>query len=193
MRSRRVVTFSLLLILAFAFLTAEAQPTIRYKVRKTVIDGEATVEVDIPPVYVFPKPVDLRRYGRMVENLKAVYPIAIEARETLRVMEERLAEIPSRRDQEAFVKEMEKFLKRKYTPVLRKMTYSQGKILIKLIDRETNRTSYDLLKELRGSFSAVFWQGVARIFGANLKESYDKDGEDWMIERLILLYEAGQL
>ena len=73
------------------------------------------------------------------------------------------------------------------------MTFSQGKLLIKLIDRETEHTSYDLVKELRGGFRAFFWQSVARLFGANLKDTYDKDGEDQIVEELIQLYEAGLL
>lgn len=73
------------------------------------------------------------------------------------------------------------------------MTLSQGKLLIKLIDRETDQTSYELVKELRGGFRAVFWQSIARLFGANLKDTYDKEGEDMMVEELIRLYEAGLL
>ncbi|WP_418165095.1 DUF4294 domain-containing protein, partial [Alistipes ihumii] len=76
---------------------------------------------------------------------------------------------------------------------LKKMTLSQGKLLIKLIDRETDQTSYELVKELRGGFRAFFWQSIARLFGANLKDTYDKEGEDMMVEELIRLYEAGLL
>ena len=88
---------------------------------------------------------------------------------------------------------MERALKKKYPPVLKKMTLSQGKLLIKLIDRETDQTSYELVKELRGGFRAFFWQSIARLFGANLKDTYDKEGEDMMVEELIRLYEAGLL
>ena len=73
------------------------------------------------------------------------------------------------------------------------MTYSQGKILIKLIYRETGNSSYDIVKELRGSFSAFIWQTVARIFGYNLKTTYDPAGEDQAIERIVLMIEAGTI
>ena len=88
---------------------------------------------------------------------------------------------------------MERQLKKKYTPVLHRMTFSQGKLLIKLIDRETGHTSYALVKELRNGFSAFLWQNVGRIFGMNLKDTYDATGDDQFIEMLIRLYEAGYL
>ncbi len=73
------------------------------------------------------------------------------------------------------------------------MTRSQGKILLKLIDRETEYTSYEIVREFRGGFVAGFWQGVAKIFGANLKTEYDREGDDKMLEQIVLLYEAGLL
>jgi hypothetical protein len=76
---------------------------------------------------------------------------------------------------------------------MRKLTFTQGKILIKLIDRETENTSYDLIRQYRGKFSAAFWQGIARIFGANLKSDYDPTGEDYLIEQIINDLEAGRL
>ena len=82
---------------------------------------------------------------------------------------------------------------KKYEPDLRKMTFSQGKMLIKLINRETSYTSYDLIKMYRGSFAASFWQGIAKIFGADLKLDYDGKDREKIIERVILLVEAGQL
>ncbi len=88
---------------------------------------------------------------------------------------------------------MERKLKEQYAPVLRCMTFSQGKLLIKLIDRETGQTSYALVKELRNGFSAFLWQGVGRLFGMNLKDTYDPTGDDEFIEILIRLYEAGYL
>ena len=92
------------------------------------------------------------------------------------------------------LKELEKELVERYTPILEKMTYSQGKILIRLIDRETERTSYELLEEFRGKFAAKFWNTIARIFRANLKQEYDPtQGEDKLIEQIINLYEAGLL
>ncbi len=139
---------------------------------------------------VFNRPIDARRYAKLIENLKKVYPIAKRAQAELYVIEENMMMLPTKKEQQAYIKQVEKDLKKEYTPILRKMTYSQGKILIKLIDRQTDHTSYELVRQLRGSFSAFFWQGIARIFGANLKERYDREGEDKVIEQLIFLYEA---
>jgi pyruvate dehydrogenase complex dehydrogenase (E1) component len=76
---------------------------------------------------------------------------------------------------------------------LRKLTFSQGRLLIKLIDRETGDTSYKLIKELKGGFSAFMWQSVARIFGSNLKSEYEMEGDDAMIERIIIMIDNGML
>ncbi len=172
---------------------ASAQEKGYTRAYKRMEGRDTMLVVDITPIYVFPRGIDTRKYARLIANIKKVYPIAKEANATLRAMEEHLLTLPTRKEQQAFTKAMEKKLKEKYTPVLKKMTFSQGKILIKLIDRETSRTSYDLVKELRGGFSAFLWQGVARLFGANLKDTYDRYGEDRTIEILILLYEAGEI
>lgn len=154
---------------------------------------DSVAVIDMLPVYVFRRPADMRRYARLIYNLKKVYPIAKAAKYKLQAAEIEMSKMSSDRKRREYVKIMEKELKAEYTPILKKMTFSQGKILIKLIDRETSRSSYDLVKELRGSFSAFFWQGIARIFGANLKDKYDKEGEDKIIEQLIMLYEADLL
>lgn len=192
MKRRRLILFALAcLVVPKAELLAQSEGFTRIYRR---LEGKDTVTViHISPVYVFPRRADTRRYEQLIYNLKKVYPIAKEANAILKAMENHLLSLRTKREQQAFVKAMEQKLKEKYTPVLRHMTFAQGKILIKLIDRETNRTSYQLVKDLRGSFSAFVWQGVARIFGANLKDSYDRYGEDRQLEMLILLYEAGEI
>ena len=173
---------------------SSAQALTEYgQARNVVIDGDTVVLIQLSPSFVFRKAVDTRRFARLIYNLKRVYPIAKEANATLHAMEAHMETLATKREKQIFVKEMERALKKKYTPVLKKMTLSQGKLLIKLIDRETDQTSYELVKELRGGFRAFFWQSIARLFGANLKDTYDKEGEDMMVEELIRLYEAGLL
>lgn len=155
--------------------------------------GDSIAVVDMIPIPVFARKADFRRYQKLVNNVKKVYPIARFAQDKLRETEEKLKYIPEGKDQKKYVKQLEDELKAEYTPILKKMTFSQGKILIKLIDRETSRTSYSIIKEIRGGFSAFFWQNIARLFGANLKETYDKEGEDKLIEQIIIYYEAGLL
>ena len=89
------------------------------------------------------------------------------------------------------MKQVEKELLDEYEDDLKKLTITQGRILIKLVDRETGATSYELVKELRGSFSAFFWQAFARIFGSTLKAEYDPYGEDRLIEEIVLLIDNG--
>lgn len=178
------------ILLLAAARPSSAQALTEYgQARNVVIDGDTVVLIQLSPSFVFRKAVDTRRFAR----LKRVYPIAKEANATLHAMEAHMETLATKREKQIFVKEMERALKKKYTPVLKKMTLSQGKLLIKLIDRETDQTSYELVKELRGGFRAFFWQSIARLFGANLKDTYDKEGEDMMVEELIRLYEAGLL
>ena len=183
-----------LIVMLGAAAGLSAQVMTEYGIARTrVVDGDTVTTVHMRPFFVFQRTADTRRWARLIYNLKKVYPIAKEANTTLKAMEAQMETLPSRREQQQYVKAMEKALKQKYTPVLKKMTFSQGKLLIKLIDRETEHTSYDLVKELRGGFRAFFWQSVARLFGANLKDTYDKDGEDQIVVELIQLYEAGLL
>ena len=184
-------------MLAIAFMTlaecmAQSHGKGYFNARKEIGPGsDTTTVIDLWPVYCFRRPADMRKYAKLVYNVKKVYPIAREADRRLKEMEAKLLQIKTSKAQKNYLNQAEKELKKEYTPVLKNMTFSQGKVLIKLIDRETHRTSYDLVKELRGGFSAFFWQGIAKIFGANLKDTYDKEGEDRVIEQIILLYEAG--
>ena len=144
-------------------------------------------------VYCFAKPMDMSKHRKLVRDFRAVYPLAEVARRTMAGFEEELMALPTRKEQREFSKRTEKELVAQYTPTLKRMTVSQGKILVRLIDRETDRTSYDIVREFRGGFVAGFWQGVARIFGHNLKDEYDPVERDRMIEQCILMYNAGLL
>ncbi len=188
---KRIASLTLLLLLSVSALFAQSYGKGYFNSRHEVHGRDTLAVIDLWPVYVFKRPADMRRYAKLIQNVKAVYPIAKEARARLSVMEATLLQLKTEKEQRAYVKRMEQELKTEYTPVLKRMTFSQGKILIKLIDRETSRTSYELVRELRGGFRAFFWQGIARIFGANLKDTYDKEGEDKVIEQIILMYEAG--
>ncbi len=155
--------------------------------------GDSVLMVHILPVYVFSRPVDLRRYRKLVAAVKRVYPIAQIAKQRMTEMEEDLCRLPTKKAQKAYIKQVYHQIKEEYTPVLKHMTRTQGRVLLKLIDRETEYTAYEVLKEFRGGFVAGFWQGISRIFGQNLKSEYDKDGEDRMIEQIVIYYEAGLL
>lgn len=165
---------------------------------KVVVEGDTLNNFTISKIYVFPwhkfkKPRDEAKYRRLVYNLKKVYPYAIMARNMLMSMEADVAKIKGKKDREKYIKEAEKRLRDEFEEPLKRLTISQGRLLLKLIDRETGRTSYSIVKELRGSFSAFCWQSLARLFGSNLKSSFDAEGDDKYLNRLILMYENGQL
>ncbi len=159
----------------------------------SVEHGDSIATVHILPVYVFDRPADLRRYRRLVDAVKKVYPIAKIARAKMAEMEKELCSLPTKKEQKAYIKRVYNEIKAEYTPVLKRMTRTQGKVLLKLIDRETEYTAYEVLREFRGGFIAGFWQGVSKIFGQNLKAEYDREGEDRIIEQIVLYYEAGLL
>lgn len=157
--------------------------------------GDTVIIVDINPVSIYGVGKKNRRnYERLIRNVKKVYPYAMEARQYMHQLENKLDEIKSPRERETFVAAMERDIVRKYTPVLESMTFTQGMILIKLIDRETNKTPYQLLRQFRGRFTAGFYNTIAKIFKANLKQHYDpSEGEDAVIEQIIIKIEAGLL
>lgn len=156
-------------------------------------EGDSIPVIHLTPVYVFDRPVDLRRYRRLVDAVRRVYPIAQIARAKMAEMEEELLRLPGKREQKEYIKGVYDEIKEEYTPVLKRMTRTQGRVLLKLIDRETDYTAYEILREFRGGFVAGFWQSVSRVFGQDLKSGYDKDGEDRIIEQIIVYYEAGLL
>jgi hypothetical protein len=124
--------------------------------------------------------------------VKKVYPYAILAAAKLKEYDKVMEKMTDEDLKKAFLKVCEKDLRNEFEDELKDLSISQGKVLMKLIDRETGKTTYDLVKQLRGSFQAAMWQTVARIFGHNMKSEYDANIEDIMIERAIKLVENGQ-
>lgn len=161
-------------------------------------NGEILPEIEIKAVTVyahpqFPKKSDFRKYERLVTNLKRVYPYAVIVRNRLAKVNEDLKEFKTEKERKEYMKKEEKNVFAEYEGDMRELTITQGRLLIKLIDRETQNTSYVLIKDYRGKLAATFWQGVARIFGTNLKEEYDPYGDDALIESIILEIDAGRL
>lgn len=163
------------------------------------IQGQDTIPViDLQPVSVFAPRVfssnfEARRYERLVYNVKRVYPYAQLAGIRLREYNEELAAMKSDAQRRRAIRQIERDIRDEFEADLMRLTRTQGMILIKLIDRETSHTSYELLREFRGMVSAVFWQSLGRLFGYNLKTPYDPLGEDYLIEEIVLMIEAGFL
>ena len=162
------------------------------------IDGDTLPVVNLKEVRVIPRPHfktrrEYRRYSRYVRNVKKVYPYAKFTAALLNEMEEHLDSLTTEREKKAYIKKVEKSLKAKYSDVIWNMTFSQGKILIKLIDRETGMTSYEIIDRMKGAFNAGFWQAVARLFGSNLKTRFDPDGQDRVLNQIVMMIEYGMI
>lgn len=154
--------------------------------------GDSIAHIDVLPVYVFSRPIDLRRYRRMVEAVKRVYPLAQAAKAKMQEMEEHLLTL-NKKQRRQYIRQCYRDLLHEYTPVAKRMTRTQGRVFVKLIDRETDYTAYELIREFRGGFVATFWQGIGRLFGHNLKAEYDGQNEDRLLEQIVVYYEAGLL
>ena len=163
-----------------------------------VVNGDTLPNINLRQVVVFPKRTfsnkrDYRRYRRLIRNLKVVYPYVQIAKYKISEMDVHYRKLESDAAKKAYIKQVEKELRDEFEGQLVKLTFSQGRLLIKLIDREVGRTSYAVIRDLRGGFSAVFWQAVARIFGSNLKAEFDAYGDDMLLNELIILHEHGLL
>lgn len=175
-----------------------AQDLVSDTLDATVLGNDTLLVKRLPEIDVSPRPRTefknrrhRRLYGRLVRDVKKTLPYAKIAASLMVELNDTLQTIESKKAQNQFLKSKEKQLLAEYEPILRKMTMRQGRVLIKLIDRECQLTSYEVVQVYRGSFSAFFWQGIARIFGSDLKSSYDAYGEDAAMEEVVLLVEAG--
>ncbi len=189
---------SCILILFLFPLLAQEKKKERIVVYATMLDGDTIPVIMLPELKVFSfKPYESKRQARqmtrLIKNVKRVYPYAKLAGIKLMEYEEILAGVEDKKARKKIMKQAEDELDAEFGEDLRDFTFSQGRILIKLVYRETGSSSYELVAELRGKFRAFFWQTFARIFGFNLKEGYDPKGEDKEIEFIVQMIEAGQL
>ena len=155
--------------------------------------GDSTMCVHLSEVRIFKRGRDLKSYQRMVRAVKKVYPLAEEAARRMENLDAELARLGKKKDKKAYTEAIEEALKEELTPVLWKMTRYEGKILLKLIDRETHHTAFSIIKEFRSGVTATFYQVLAQMFGNNLKLHYDPEGEDEMLEYIVRQYRAGTL
>lgn len=148
-------------------------------------------------VYVFPKESSRKygdkRYSKLVRNFIVVYPYALMIKQEMAEIEKHLITLPDEKSRRQYIDKKDRELKAEYKKPLMKLTLSQGVMLVKLVDRETGNSSYELIKQLKGSLTAFFWQNIALLFNNNLKVQYDADGKDQEIEMLVRRYETGTL
>lgn len=216
-RSNRNIIL-LVVLLAFSAMSARAQdngsrrvnpedrevdmdtPTFvpMVKVGKVLHDGDSIQYVELNTLYVYPQPVfaDARQrqaYNRLVANIKKVLPIAKEVNAIIIETYEFLQTLPNKKAKDEHMQRVEHSIRKEYTPRMKKLTYSQGKLLIKLVYRECNSSSYQLIQAFLGPIRAGFYQAFAALFGASLTKKYDAEGVDKYTERIVRQVEAGQL
>ncbi|MGP1468761.1 MAG: DUF4294 domain-containing protein [Hoylesella shahii] len=168
------------------------------KVGKVLDKGDSIQYVELNKVYVYPQLTfenerQRMEYNRLVYNVKKVLPIAKEVNKIIVETYEYLQTLPDKKSRDEHMKLVEADIKRVYTPRMKKLTYAQGKLLIKLVYRETSSSSYQLIQAFLGSVRAGFYQTFAWIFGASLKKEYQPNGVDRLTERVVLQVESGQL
>ena len=195
-----------ILFLAFFFsfmavhMNAQEQTTTinGYLVPACIYEGDTIASLRMPTLYCF-KPLNFKnnkqrqQYNRLVRNVKKTLPIAKEVNRAIIETYEFLQTLPDEKARQKHLNAVEKSVKEQYTPRMKKLTFAQGKLLIKLINRETDSSSFELVKAFLGPFKAGFYQAFAAIFGASLKKEYHPEGEDAMVEQIVLLVESGQI
>lgn len=198
-RPNIVILILFALFLSFqSVLAQDKQSRGGYLVPVCIYEGDTIPCVQLPTVYIF-KPLKFKNdkermeYYRLVRNVKKVYPIAREINRTILETYEYLQTLPNEKARQKHIKRVEKGLKDQYTPRMKKLSFAQGKLLIKLVDRQSNQTSFELVKAFMGPFKAGFYQTFAALFGASLKKEYDPNGEDKLTERVVILVENGQI
>ena len=178
----------LLFFLGFGlFVKAQVKPTIK---EFTIIDEDTIIISKVPEVEILAfKDYDEKlRYYILKRKVLKVYPYALKAKTKLVAIQVGLDSIPKRRHKKRYTKEVANWVKEEYAEQLKNLTMSEGRILVKLIYRETQITSYELVKSYRGRFNAFFWQTLAKFYDNDLKAKYDpiNDREDMLLEHIIL-------
>ncbi len=180
--------------------SAEEEASFVPKVRlgKVLSDGDSIPCIEFNNVYIYPEQTfknDKQReqYNLLVKNIKKVLPIAKEVNLIIIETYEYLQTLPDDKARRAHLNKVEKSIMKEYSPRMKKLTYAQGKLLIKLVNRECNSSSYALIQAFLGPVRAGFYQAFAWTFGASLKKQYDPEGVDRVTERVVRQVEAGQI
>ncbi len=191
--AKKILTLFFFLTLFADLFSQENQGMV---VRVKITETDTLIIQNLPEFSVFAKmpwsvKTQMKHQSKLVYNVKKVYPYAKLAGIKLREYEDLLAKVVSEKEQKELMKRAEEELRDEFEEDIKKLTYKQGIILIKLVDRETGNSSYVLIQELRGKFVAFFWQTFAKLFGYNLKEEYDPQGKDKEIEDIVVMIENG--
>lgn len=192
------ICVSILLLLLSLPADAQSNNGKAYILGTTTHNGETIAHIKLPPVYIF-TPLNFRnkrekrRFDRLVYDVKKTLPLATEIRKIIIETYETLQILPDEKAKKRHIDMLEKELKDTYTPKMKRLSLRQGKLLIKLVDRQCDQNAYQLIRLFMGSFKAAFYQSFASLFGASLKKSYEPDGEDSLTERVVIEVLSGNL
>lgn len=195
---RKVVIIFLLFCVCVPGIRSQTEET--FLVPAQIVDGDTIPMLVLDEVTVNP-PVQAEtnttlspvKYSKLIRDVKKAYPYAVTVSIKLNEYNEIISKIEDEAERKKYLKKAEEDIKAEFSDDVENMTLSQGIILLKLIDRETGNTSFEIVKQLRGALRAVFWQTIARFFGANLKIEYDPSGDDKYIEEIVLKIENGTI
>ena len=190
---------NLVIILSLAFLFPGflfSQNTKRIPLYTVQFEGKDIPEAWLNETWIVSKRVfkskrEEKKYNKLVRIVKKVYPYSIICQIKVRDYNDQLLKITSESEKSSVMKKAEADIKKQFEKDIKDLTYSQGKVLIKLIDRQTGATTYSILKDFRGNLNAILWQSLGRLFGYNLKDEYDATGDDKEIENIVFLIENG--
>lgn len=199
-RTLTYITASASIILASLLFCGEcrAQEKNKGEMMEYIIEGKDTIYIDnIRASKVYSrvprmKGREWRKYYRLVHNFSKTYPYAIVARKLVAEADSTIAADKLKRvKRDRYINQVQKELFSVFESQMRSLTVSQGALLMKLIDREVGKSSYSIIKDYKNGMAAGFWQGIAKIFGSDLKKPYDPEGEDKATEELVELWESG--
>jgi len=184
------------LLICIGQASAQFERKIKYTFRVTGVD--TTFHAYIPEVTVF-TPLKFKsekeklEYTKLVRDVKKALPYANQVAVSIIETYEFMSTLPDDKARQKHMEEAQKYIMNEYKPKMKKLTKNQGKILVKLIDRQTNSSAYDIVKSLVGGFKATMYNTFAGLFGNSLKTQYDPGGKDKMIERIVIEVEQGSL
>ncbi len=188
-----IIILLLMLVVAAPCSTAQRRNRGYWHQEWIIENGDSVPLVHLTPIRKYARKPDMRRYARLVRAVKKVYPLAKQAQAEMARIEREILAIDDKQEQERYAREAQRRLIKQYKPVILKMTFSEGKVLLKLIDRQTDQTAFQIIKEFRGGFVAGFWQAMAKLFGNNLKLDYQPEKRDRLLEQIVTYYEKGLL
>lgn len=199
---KKKTTYYILLLLVFGLLSTNTQAqntkTEDILLNAIIIDGDTLPYLELKEVVIqapsdFISQKEAKKITKLIRDVKKAYPYAKLAGVKLKQLDELLATITDEKEKKKLLKQAEEDLVSQFEEDIKNMTFSQGVILLKLVDRETGTTSFEIVKEFRGTLRAFFWQSLGVIFGINLKTEYDPQGDDKNIEQIVQMIENGTL